>query len=65
MMFALVEKTRGPWLGRVWRCEDMTADEADCRNAKISVMQWEPCSEEGLQNDGGSDSGDAWRRSVQ
>jgi len=43
MMFKLVEKTRGPWMGRVWRCEEMTQDSADARNAKIEVMQWEPC----------------------
>ena len=43
MMFKLVEKTSGPWMGRVWRCEEMTQREADERNAKIGVMKWEPC----------------------
>ena len=45
MIFRLIEKTSGPWLGRVWRCEEMTQPEADARNAKISVMQWEIFSE--------------------
>lgn len=43
MMFKLVEKTRGPHWGRVWRCEEMTPAEAEKRNSQISVMQWETC----------------------
>lgn len=46
MMFKLVEKTSGPWMGRVWRCEEMTQQEADERNEKIAVMKWERCDDE-------------------
>lgn len=42
MMFKLVEKTRGPHWGRVWRSEEMTPAEAEKRNSHIAVMQWEP-----------------------
>lgn len=54
MRFKLVEKTEGPWLGRVWRTAEMTREEADTINAKIEVMKWEPCEENtaGLQKDG-------------
>lgn len=46
MIFKLVEKTHGPWMGRVWRCEEMTEQEAQERNLKISVMQWEKSEDE-------------------
>lgn len=39
--FRLVEKTAGPWHGKVWRCEEMTQAQADAVNARIAVMQWE------------------------
>lgn len=39
--FRLVEKTAGPWHGKVWRCEQMTQEQADAVNARISVMKWE------------------------
>jgi hypothetical protein len=42
MLFNLVEKTAGPWHGRVWRSEEMTAEDAASRNGKIEVMKWEP-----------------------
>jgi len=42
MLFNLVEKTAGPWHGKVWRAEEMTAEEAESRNGKIEVMKWEP-----------------------
>jgi len=53
MMFRLVEKTSGPWMGRVWRCEEMTQQEADKRNAQIAVMQWELCSDSNQDGSGG------------
>ena len=42
MLFNLVEKTSGPWHGKVWRSEEMTVDDAASRNGKIEVMKWEP-----------------------
>jgi phage tail tape-measure protein len=42
VIFNLVEKTHGPWRGRVWRSEEMSPEEARNRNEKIAVMQWEP-----------------------
>lgn len=51
MIFNLVEKTHGPWLGRVWRSEEMTAEEAESRNRQISVMQWEPSQFQENDND--------------
>lgn len=44
-LFQLVEKTAGPWHGKVWRCEEMTQAVADAVNARITVMQWERCKE--------------------
>lgn len=43
VLFQLVEKTAGPWHGKVWRCEEMTQADADAVNARIGVMQWERC----------------------
>lgn len=43
VLFRLVEKTSGPWHGKVWRCEEMTQADADAVNARIGVMQWERC----------------------
>ena len=51
MLYKLVEKTLGPWHGRVWRCEEMTAQQAAEINSKIAVMQWEPVTEEETPND--------------
>jgi len=42
MLFNLVEKTAGPWHGKVWRSEEMTVEDAASRNGKIEVMKWEP-----------------------
>ena len=42
MIFNLVEKTHGPWNGRVWRSEEMSPDDARNRNSRMAVMQWEP-----------------------
>ena len=44
MLFNLIEKTAGPWHGMVLRSEEMTAEEAQQRNAKMSglVIAWEP-----------------------
>ena len=53
MMFKLVEKTIGPWMDSVWRCEEMTQQEANRRNAQIGVMQWEPCGESSQDGSGG------------
>ncbi len=41
MLFNLIEKTAGPWNGKVWRSEEMTQEEADRRNAEMQVIQWE------------------------
>ncbi len=40
--YNLVEKTSGPWNGKIWRTEDKTESEAIAANEKIQVMQWEP-----------------------
>lgn len=50
LLFQLVEKTSGPWHGRVWRCEEMTQAEADAVNARIGVMQWERCEPKSDEN---------------
>lgn len=42
MLFNLVEKTSGPWHGKVWRSEEMEPAEAERRNGQIEVMKWEP-----------------------
>lgn len=55
MLFALVEKTAGPWHGKVWRCEEMSADEAVARNRGMTVMQWEEYDGDGPGSDSGRD----------
>lgn len=51
MLFNLVEKTAGPWHGKVWRAEEMTAEEAASRNGKIEVMKWEPAERPELKTE--------------
>jgi hypothetical protein len=51
MLFNLVEKTAGPWHGKVWRSEEMTAEEAAGRNGKIEVVKWEPAGEPEQENE--------------
>lgn len=51
MLFNLVEKTAGPWRGKVWRSEEMTAEEAESRNGKIEVMKWEPAERPELKTE--------------
>ena len=46
MLFKLVEKTSGPHYGKIWRTEDMTAEEAARINSQIQVMKWEPATED-------------------
>lgn len=41
VLFRLVEKTAGPWHGKVWRYEEMTQAQADAVNSRITVMKWE------------------------
>lgn len=48
VLFRLVEKTSGPWHGKVWRCEEMTQATADAVNARITVMQWERCDSQSV-----------------
>jgi hypothetical protein len=51
MMFKLVEKTCGPWHGKVWRSEEMTAEDAASRNGKIEVMKWEPADKQAQEKE--------------